>query len=230
MADFARSNDDDKGKKKGGGGKVFLALGNARPPMSEYIDPRCRVCTSPHRREIELHISAGASYKSTAEYFEKFTPPGETPVSRESISRHIRKHANLMNAALRRAMERRAAIAEENLKEMEGTILNAGGVLDGLLLKGWEAVLHHEVEFKPKDILDILDRIARMDALTQRADYEELEAQSMAFIEAVKSIVPRDMWNQIGLQWKQNLEAQNLSLEKQFQIESTASESEDSDA
>jgi hypothetical protein len=188
MADFPR-----KGK---GGGDDYVR-GNkktvVKQELVEITEPRCKVCKSPYRHDMEEALLRGMSYTQVGKFFEKL---GQD-VNRKNLASHEKNHMNLANAALRNVLEKRAREALVNVEETEGLIMTKMGMLDAMLHKVWEQIINDNIEWKPGDVLQIMQYIEKLEAQQRNIALDEIMLEARCFSEAVKSIVPQSQWQEI---------------------------------
>lgn len=188
MAEFPnnkRNNGDDRPK-----GKTKLP---ERVPIVEIVEPRCKVCKSEYRHQMEEMLLRGMSYTSIGRFFEKLG----VDVNRKNLASHKENHMNLASAALRNVMEKRAREALINVEETEGFIMTKLGMLESMLHKVWEQIANDNVEWKPADVIQIMQYIERLEAQQRNVALDEIMLEARAFSDAVKSVVPQGQWQEI---------------------------------
>ena len=188
MAEFPknRRNSDDEGKH----GKAKLP---ERVPVVEIVEPRCKVCKSEYRHQMEEMLLRGMSYTSIGRFFEQLG----VDVNRKNLASHKENHMNLASAALRNVMEKRAREALINVEETEGFIMTKLGMLEAMLHKVWEQISNDNIEWKPGDVIQIMQYIERLEAQHRNVALDEMMLEARAFTDAVKSIVPQSLWDEI---------------------------------
>jgi len=185
MAEFPNKGDGEKRR-----GKAKLPV---RPEIVEIDEPRCKVCKSKYRHQMEEMLIRGMSYTSIGRFFETL---GED-VNRKNLASHKDNHMNLANAALRNVMEKRAREALINIEESEGYIMTKLGMLESMLHKVWERIADDTIEWKPADVIQIMQYIEKLEAQQRNIALDEMNIQARAFSDAVKSIVPQSQWQEI---------------------------------
>ncbi len=104
-------------------GAIEVASGKEAPPVIH--EPRCHVCTSPHRHFIEGLLIKGANYLWISE-----NVPGQegSVIDRRSVSNHAKKHMSYQDSAIRAILEEEANTAAQNYEEgVKGAIIHRGG-------------------------------------------------------------------------------------------------------
>jgi hypothetical protein len=104
---------------------------------------------------------------------------------------------NLAGAALRNVMEKRAREALINVEESEGYIMTKLGMLESMLHKVWERISDDTIEWKPGDVIQIMQYIEKLEAQQRNIALDEIMLEARAFSDAVKSIVPQNQWEEI---------------------------------
>ena len=188
MAEFPkapRGGDDDR---KSGRAKL-----PARPEVIEIVEPRCKVCKSKYRHQMEEMLLRGMSYTSIGRFFEQM---GED-VNRKNLASHKDNHMNLANAALRNVMEKRAREALINVEEAEGYIMTKLGMLESMLHKVWERINDDTIEWRPADVIQIMQYIEKLEAQQRNFALDEIMLEARCFSDAVKAVVPQAQWDEI---------------------------------
>lgn len=184
MPDFSKKprppnkDDDDDGDKN------LLVVPEA------WVEPRCHVCNSKYRRAIDRMVALGTNYSEISRFF-----GGE--VDRRSISSHAKKHLNYEDAAIRRIIEREAAEAQEDAEEGIQGALTRRVYLNAALQKALEGLLRGNTSVEPKDAVQIIQLLDKLDSQTEGAAIDELRLQFNAFVQAIREICAPDEWQKI---------------------------------
>ena len=189
MADFPKP-DRPEDSPNGQRGKNKLPIKAA--PI-EIVEPRCKVCKSKYRHHMEEMLLRGMSYTSIGKFFENL---GED-VNRKNLASHKDNHMNLAGAALRNVMEKRAREALINVEESEGYIMTKLGMLESMLHKVWERINDDTIEWKPGDVIQIMQYIEKLEAQQRNIALDEIMLEARCFSDAVKSIIPQSQWEEI---------------------------------
>lgn len=168
--------------------------GNGGPPKREtsvaLTEPRCKVCTHPHRHAIDKLLAIKRPYAEIERIFSN----DDDKLDRRSISTHDKKHLSYDDAAVRQLIEHEAEQANENLKEGIRGNLQRRLTLDVAIQKGFDGLIRDDIEVELRDLVKVIEVRERMDAQVTGAAVEELQVQFNAFRQAVQEIVPSDQW------------------------------------
>lgn len=198
---------------KGDGGN---APAGPKPPP-QVVDKRCQVCTSQYRKDMERLIVLSLSYSEIARYFEAL---GET-ITRKSLSNHHAKHMWVETAAIRSLIEDRAREALKDVEEHKGFLLEKRGLLEVMLQQGYHSIMSGNTQVEPKDLLAVVEKLERMEAAQEAVAVDELLKDFNDFADAVKALVPEDMWAKIFEQYELNVKArkgQTLEAMMAFEV------------
>ena len=178
----------------------------ALPDAVGIVEPRCKICNSAHRRDIDRYLVMGMSHREIVRYFEAlgedFTP--------NNISIHSRKHLNLQSAAIRRVIEKRAGEALIDIEETSDFLLTKRSVLEVMLHKGYESILAGMSIVEPRDIITVVEKLEKMEAEANSIAVDEMIRDFEAFADAVRQFVPEDIWPKMLETYKQNLQKDNV--------------------
>ena len=204
MAQFGSNN---------GGGKPPAKKSAGLPRVTE---PRCHVCQSEWRTEIERSIMLTHSYASIADKFESLGIQG---ITRKGIATHAKRHMTIEQEAVRKIVEDEARNWAENVEEHKGFLLGQKALLETGLMKAWEKMLSGDMDVAWKDVILILERIDRLEARREDAKGEAAYNELQMFMDAVKEVVPEDQWFAIGQAYQKKIDSsQPKSLEQMISI------------
>lgn len=163
-----------------------------RPPVIH--EPRCHVCTSPHRQFIEGLLVKGANYVWISE-----NVPGieGSVIDRRSVSRHAKKHMSYQNAAIRAILEEEAETAAQNYDEGVRGAITHRGVLEVALRKAYEDIIAGVTTVEARDMIQLINTLQKMDEQREQIAVNELRAQVQAFVEAIRAETDPDTWDRI---------------------------------
>lgn len=156
------------------------------------IEPKCKVCQSPHRHVIDQMLVGGALTYSEIE--RQFVFAG---IPRRSISSHAQKHLGYEETAIREVIEREAATARRNHEEGVSRLVTKNAYLELALQKAWDALIKDIAIVEPKDAVKVIETLQRFQDQNQEAALDELRVQFNMFMQAVKEVVERDRWEDI---------------------------------
>lgn len=146
-----------------------------------WVEPRCHVCMSQHRKAIDRLIALGTSFSEISRIF-----GGE--IDRRSIASHSRKHLGYEDAAIRRIIEEEAHAAEENAELGIGGAVMRRTYLNTALHKAFELLVNNRMAVEPRDAVAIIETLNRLDTQTQGAQIDEIKIQFSAFLQAIKEV------------------------------------------
>lgn len=179
-------------------------------------EPRCSICKSQYRRAIDQMLVSGFSLANIAEHFERL---GDT-FTRQALGRHKNKHLTLHSAAIRRIVEKRAEDIVDSVDEHTEFLASKRAILEVGLQKGFENIMSGSAHIAPQDLLNIMEKLERMEAEEHSHAIDEMMRDFKAFADAVKMLVDEDVWPEIAAQYRLNLEATKVPvLEALVQIE-----------
>lgn len=164
---------------------IEAAQRRGAPPA--VFEPRCHVCTHPHRHWIETMLVYGHTYVSIAKAI-KESP--EDDIDRRSISKHAKEHMNVQDAALRAVIETEADLEGKNFENGVATVITMRSMLEILAQKGLKDAIDGNVTVEPRDLIQIARIKSEMDnhAATAAADEARIQVEIMA--EAVRRAFP----------------------------------------
>ena len=162
----------------------------SRIVSQEIVEERCHVCTSPYRRAIDRMLAMGTGYTEISRVF-------NNEIDRRSISNHDKKHLGIEDAAVRRIIEHEMASAQESVEDgIQGAVARRV-YLQTALQKAMEALVTGDATIEPKDAVNIIQLLEKLDTQTEGAQVEELKRQVTAYMQSMKEICPPEMWGAI---------------------------------
>jgi hypothetical protein len=164
------------------------------PPVR--TEPRCRVCTHPHRQWIEAMLMRGHSNRAIAESVP--VAEGERPLHKNTLKTHYQNHMALDEAAIRAILEEEANLSAQNFEEGVRGAITKRGVLEVMLRKGYEDVIAGITTVEPKDLIQIAKLVAEMDTNVNAAAVEEAKAQINIFMQAIHDVCDEETRKAIG--------------------------------
>lgn len=199
MADFGKSENGKGGPKKG------QSLKNMRPQAIEIVEPRCKVCQSEYRHQMESLMSRGMSMSAVARFFEQLG----VDVNRKNLATHRDNHMALEKAAIAGVIHRRwkeQVLDPDAVEDETNFYMTKYGLLDAMMHKAWEKIENDEAEWKPTDVIAIMQYMERLEAQQKNVALDELMTEARAFRDAVKQVVPPAHWDEIVEHFDQNLQ------------------------
>jgi hypothetical protein len=201
MASFDKSNGNGNGK---GGGKKGQTRDVVKPQAIEIVEPRCKVCNSEYRHQMEALITKGMSYSAVARFFEQLN----VDVNRKNLATHMENHAALEKAAIANSIRHRwkeQVVDPDAVEDATQSYMTKYGLLDAMLHKAWERIESDEAEWKPTDVIQIMQYMERLEAQQKNVALDELMTEARCFRDAVKTVVPEAHWEEIVERFEQNL-------------------------
>lgn len=183
------------------------------------IEPKCKVCQSPHRQVIDQMLVAGLTYSEIERQFEFAGIP------RRSISSHKDKHLGYEEAGLREIIEREALAAQRNYDEGVSRVVTKNAYLEVALQKAYDALIKDLTVVEPKDAVKVIEMLQKLQEQNQAVALDELRMQLQMFIQAVKEIVEKDRWELIVDRTEKLLKGKNSPV-LQPPVDGTVAEAE----
>jgi hypothetical protein len=177
------------------------------PKGLQYYEPRCKVCCSPFREDIERMVLKGFTYMSIERMVKPLHDPasGKAPINRKNLAKHTTAHMELGKSVLRSIIEDNFKEAATQADETKKSILSHKAILEGMLQRAWEEIATKDSKFQWSELLAIMDRLDRMDSKYASAQLDEIMTEARAFSQAVQSVVPQHMFQQIADRFEENL-------------------------
>lgn len=174
----------------------------------EIVEPKCKVCMSPHRREIDMLLATGGwSDTAIANHFNNFL--GDGFFSKHSIGRHKKRHLSVRDAAVRNIIEARARQFGVDVEEVEGSILTKAAVLDTIIATGIDSLHRGDTVVEARDVLAAVATLDKFESEWKETAIDELLAEFKLFMEAVKSHVPEELYAAIYETFEAKLDARS---------------------
>lgn len=177
-------------------GMMPVQVGGRKFPVKH--DPRCGVCTSPYRLDIERALVAGYAYNRIRESL-----PDEEGVSKPSVQT-MKNHVGNMHVPLpefqkRAIVEKRAKELGKSIEEGQDMLIDYMGVNEMLIQHGFEALQDGRINMKASDLIGALKFQHEIEQSQQGSVDDEVWAEAlMEYLRIAKSLMPEDMWNQFG--------------------------------
>jgi hypothetical protein len=169
------------------GGSRVPAQKTLKGGIPYVSEPRCKVCTSPHRNAIDKLLAFGLTYSEIERQF-----GGKVP--RRSISKHASEHLNYEEAAIRQVIETEALNAQRNYEEGVSRLVTKNGYLEVALQKAYDALITNSAVVEPKDAVKVIEMLQKLQEQNQTVALDELRVQFQYFMQAVKETIPKGDW------------------------------------
>lgn len=154
----------------------------------EISESRCKVCKSQYRRAIDRLLTVGVSYAELARNFE------QEGVTRRSLSTHKERHMSVTDKAVREIIEEQVRAMGEDVENTKQHILTRTAVLDVGIMKGYSGIVTGDIPIEARDLIQMVNLREKMAEKTAAIQMEETMREMNAFMQAVKAVVPEDMW------------------------------------
>lgn len=205
--------------------QITQRAGQAPPvaPSFQIIEPRCKVCTHPQRREIDMMLALGWSQAEVIRHWNNIMELMDIPESEwfkpTSMSSHANKHLSINDAANRRVIEARARAEGIDIDTVEGFILTKTGIAEALIGAGLQSLHRGHTTVEPKDILTAIKTLTELEENRSAQAEEAMLREIKAFTTAVKKNVPEEMWSQIYEDYEKELGKVNPAIMPPAEIE-----------
>lgn len=169
----------------------------------EIVNARCKVCQSPHRREIDNALAMGVSQVSVMNHFN--VAYGHDFFTSMNISTHTRKHMTLRDTANAAIYEENARRAGMDTDRVAGYIRTHRANLERIINETMDAMGAGLTSPEIKDALAAIQIVEKMNEANHDLQVAEIEKQFRTFLDAVKEICPEDMWGVIYETYERNM-------------------------
>jgi hypothetical protein len=195
-----KKNSRRRSKVVGGGS---MEVPKSYGDIGLYVDERCHSCMHPDRRMIDqLCVTPNISTREIGRLF---------GLSHQSVHNHGQKHLNYQAASIKRVIEEEAASLQENVEEGVKGILARRVFLSSYVQRTMEALLSNELPLSGKEAFAAIQLLTQYEESETAMQMQTLQDQFNAFQEAMKEIVPSDMWYAIVARTKEIHDAQNFT-------------------
>ncbi len=174
-----------------------IHLRDTLPVMTE---PRCNICKSSVRTEVDKLIVMGHGPSSIAKQIKGQDEHlnGSLETLRKSVERHGKKHLNIEEEAIRRTIEARARERGILVDYAEEKLVTTKAVLDLVVAKGIEQVTEPGARVKYQDILKAVELLEEYESNSFAAELEQLQRQMWAIREAVRRVCPPELFEELA--------------------------------
>lgn len=177
--------DDDEDKPRRRESRVPV------PVKAQIIEPRCRICQSKFRDSIDKLLILGISYASIARDFE------DEGVNRKNLANHKTKHLSIEHRAIRELVEEQARQELENIDDAKTTILTGRAWMGTFLNKTFGMLLDGTLKMEARDVIQAINLMEKLNENSATIEKEAIMKEHTLFAQAVKKVVPMEMWNLI---------------------------------
>lgn len=182
------------------GGSVILNVGPSRPATFEIVNSRCKICQSTHRREIDMQLATGWSQADVLRFWNNAVRENEGDkdwLNHVNMSTHKKNHLSTRDAAVRRIIEERARQEAIDIENVQGYIVTRMGVLDYMVMAGLENIHHGTTVIEGKDMIAAMQMADKLESEFKEVAIEKLLSDFKTFADAVKELVPEDLFQEI---------------------------------
>jgi hypothetical protein len=169
-----------------------------------HLEPRCRVCRNDGvRRKVNDLLATGASYAMVVRALgdDNGTLADCDCVTIDSVRNHCARHfpvQNVAKATYCEILERRALENQVDFVEGVATAITPMAFLETVMAKSYEALVESDTAVDVSTGIIAASRLqAIVDSRPGQPNLLELRVQVNRIIDAVRSTVPEQMWDDI---------------------------------
>lgn len=162
-------------------------------------EPRCKVCTSPMRNEIELLIANGYNMSEIARQVQA----AGQDISYKSVDRHAKNHMDLKRSAFRMIMEKQAKELGEMQAEGAIRIVSGRAWLDLFIQQATDLIIAGEMEIEARDVVKAIELREALEKEGISIFQEQIMVELRAIIDAMKEIAGAELSREIGIRARQ---------------------------
>jgi DNA-binding transcriptional ArsR family regulator len=170
---------------------------------SLVIEPRCAVCQHERRSAIDKVLALGTSFSEIQRIFD---------VDRRSVSNHAKKHLKYEEGAIRRIIERESEKLSENVENGVQGALARRVFLETALQKAMMDLVNGDTIIEPKDAINIVAALDKMDSEVSGITVEEIRLQFNAILQAISETIPVDLQGKLAERAKEIAEIDGYKL------------------
>ncbi len=177
-------------------------------PLNEYVfsEPRCKVCASPYRSDIDLMLASGRKQADVLKHWNQVL--GKVYFTANNISIHTRKHLAVHDQIARRLVPISASRgATTPAQTADGDRPKVRAATEAIVRGGLQAMDAGLTVPEPRDVLAAAKVLATMDAEDAAEKIAGMEREMKLFLKAVAEIVPKEYGEQIHTRWLELLGA-----------------------
>lgn len=179
----------------------------------EITAAQCKICGLPPfvRWNIEMELVTGWSQTQVKlrwnEFLAEHDPEiyGAEYLNNANLSTHFKKHVSTRESAIRQIIETQAQHAFDDIEAVKGLIITKQGVAEAIAVSGLQNVAKGLTIVEPRETLAAVQILKDLEAETGSVAVDELWRQFYAFQEAVRKVVPQDLYEQIAFEFKNQL-------------------------
>lgn len=166
-------------------------------------DPRCKVCRSAHRAEIDTALRSGDSQANVRRHFNSVL--GHDFLTANNVSVHARKHLYGPDPAewMRKTARAQRVLGDPNEVPSHPTPEDALRAVVEVGLRLIDAGISVP---EPTDVIRAAKELKKIELEGMRSTTEEIVREVKAFTTAVKRHVPEEQWDAIYLDFEKMLQ------------------------
>ncbi|MDE2100436.1 MAG: hypothetical protein KGL39_24500 [Patescibacteria group bacterium] len=194
-------------KPRPGGHKKERRQTNPAPTgRFEITVPQCKICgLNPHVRwNIEMELATGYTQKAIMDrwnYFLHEEDPdkyGKDYLNKANISGHANKHMTTREMAIRHIVEQSVQGKIEEIEAVSQVIITKQAIAEAVAVSGLQNIAKGVTLVEPRETLEAVELLKEMEDEQSGPALDELWRQFYAFQDAVRRIVPEQMYEAIA--------------------------------
>lgn len=163
------------------------------------VEPRCRVCRDDEIRDrVNSLLAKGLSYAAIA----RAVPGTDEAISADSVRRHAERHFPVQHTAgttYREILERRAREQQLDLDDGVRTALTPLAFFEAVMTRSFENLADDKADVSVQAGLSAAAHLQQAAASSSDGmEIARIMVQMDQVINAVREIVPKDMWHLIA--------------------------------
>ena len=166
-------------------------------------EPRCKVCASPHREEIDLMLAGGRKQSEVRKHWNQVI--GEGHFTANNISVHARKHLSARDDISRRLSANGASRTDIASRAADMDQPGIRAATEAIIHGGLQALHAGLTVAEPRDVLAASRVLTTMDIEDVSETIKGMERDMKAFMQAVKDCIPKEDWERIFLKYEELL-------------------------
>lgn len=188
-------------RRQGGSSVITYRLGGRDYPLRTVA--QCKVCSSPHRFEIEQEIASGRVYKKIVESL-RIQDEGLDLNVKNLANHYSNGHMPLEQEASRRILENRAEKRGLDTQNGVDSLVDGMALAETVVQKTYEAIQRGEIKPDLKDGLTAA-RILETFAPVETGANAEIYAQAfMVYHEIAQMLMPAGQFEEFGRRLSSN--------------------------
>jgi hypothetical protein len=134
-------------------------------------------------------------------------------ITRRALSNHKRKHLSIEQAAIRQVIEEKARQMGEDVDNTRRHLLTRKGYMEVAMIKSYQSILDGTVVPEPRDVLGMIAMMEKMEKDSSSIQMDEMMREFNAFTQAVKEVVPAELYDKVLYNFKRILEQEKVVLD-----------------